>query len=370
MSCSDQAEKEGNLLDRRRILLLIFVALVVVSAGDIYINNLSIFESFAQGFSFEVYDAEPQLSVERRATRDAADIESLFMDLQSGMIVVSGDAADQITVTAVVDIFADDEEAAEVFASGLHIKLDAKDGSVVPQLIEGERRGIRRVNVRWHVQVPQHLAVAIVNRFGTTLVEGVAGPVELRGSGMMEVENVAGPLTVDSSLGTVKVVGVLGDVFVKNSVGKLEVAHINGDVELVSATADSTIRDVGGRVTAEVSLGSVLLERVAGDVRVRSGTGSVIVRDVHSRIDVHAEIGNVLVSPGAAAPIDVTVAQGDLSLTIPRELLPAYRFDLHADEIIAFEQIESLRAEQGEALDAHLVKATVRRGEIAVLATN
>lgn len=366
MSSSKQEKKEGNALDRRRILLLIFTVLVVVAVGDIYINRLSIFESFARGFSIEVEDVVPTLRVERSATQDIADIEKLFMEQQGSMIVVSGDHSDQVTVTAVVEIYADDEEVAASFAGDLRLKLDVENGTLVPRLLEGQERGIRRVVTRWFLQVPQHLAVEIENRFGTIEVGNVYGPVELRGSGIMEVENIAGSVTVNSSFGTVKVVGVLGDALVKTMVGTVELANIQGDVELASATVDSTIRDVMGRVTAEGSLGTILIERVDGDVRVRSGTGSVVVRDVRSRIDIHAEIGDVVVRPSVPAPINVTIGQGDLRLNIPGELMPAYQFDLDAQEINGLERIRSLGAEQGTSTDAHLVKAAVRLGAITV----
>lgn len=353
-------------MDRRRILLLVFVALVVAAAGDIYINTLNIFENFAQGFSFEVKEAEPRLTVERTVTRDVADIEKLFMDQQDGMIVVVGDSADQITVTSVIEIFAGDDEAAEAFANGLRLELDTKDGVLVPKLSEGPRHRISRIKTHWHIQVPQHLAIEIENRFGSIAVAGVDAPVELRGFGVMEAENIAGPVTVYNSLGTVKVIGVLGDTFVKSTVGTVELANIIGNVELVSSTVDSSIRDVSGRVTVEGILGSILVERVDGAVSVRAGTGSVNIRDARSRIDVQAEIANVVVLPGAPAPIDVTVAQGAVRFNIPSELLAEYRFDLDADEIIGLERIQSSGAQQGGVTDAHLVKATVRRGEIAV----
>ena len=286
------------------------------------------------------------------------------------MIVVVGDSADQITVTSVIEIFAGDDEAAEAFANGLRLELDTKDGVLVPKLSEGPRHRISRIKTHWHIQVPQHLAIEIENRFGSIAVAGVDAPVELRGFGVMEAENIAGPVTVYNSLGTVKVIGVLGDTFVKSTVGTVELANIIGDVELVSSTVDSSIRDVSGRVTVEGILGSILVERVDGAVSVRAGTGSVNIRDARSRIDVQAEIANVVVLPGAPAPIDVTVAQGAVRFNIPSELLAEYRFDLDADEIIGLERIQSSGAQQGGVTDAHLVKATVRRGEIAVLATN
>lgn len=356
-------------MDRRRILLLTFALLVVAAVGDIYINRLSVFEQFAEGFTFKVEEEEPLRTVEVQGIYDAAGIERFFMEERRGMIVVVGDAIDEIIVTATVDIFAPKEEDADAFAQGLRIEADTEGGTFVPRLGEEQRKGIRRIDAIWEIRVPEHLAVEVKNRFGFIGVGNVQGPVDVSGSGSMQIVEIGGTVTVWNDLGLVELHGVGGDAFVEMNFGSLDLRDLAGSLDLNASAVDSRISHVKGSVTIDSRLGTIQMDRVDGKVSVRqSGFGLVIANNLMGEIDVESEAGNVIIQQGAAAPITATVNQGALSVTVSRAQLSEYHFALEADpdEMSISPEIAQILAEQGELENEYPVRATVKHGGLRV----
>jgi DUF4097 and DUF4098 domain-containing protein YvlB len=127
-------------------------------------------------------------------------------------------------------------------------------------------------------------------------------------SGSQTIENLAGPLDVDSSSGSVHIRGVEHDVEVEVSSGSLDV------------------EDVGGSVTADSSSGSQRFRRIAGGVKTRSSSGGVTIEEVGGQVDVRASSGSVRVQQASPAPVTVNASSGGIRLETARE--SGYEFDI------------------------------------------
>jgi hypothetical protein len=228
---------------------------------------------------------------------DAAGLKSVAFELGSTDVVVEG----------VPDL-------AKVEVRG---KACASDQSWLAGLIVDQHRDGNRVTImpheghdtNWswfhssyaylelHVRVPASLAIDIKGSSGDADVSNVAALAFDASSGDLQVDKIAGPLTVEVSSGDVTG-GDIGSLDVRRtSSGDITLHDVRGDVKVArSGSGDLHFDKVGGNVSVgNVGSGDVSVNRAGGDVTVDSiGSGDVSVDAVGGNFSVRsARAGNV-----------------------------------------------------------------------------
>ena len=223
---------------------------------------------------------------------DAAGLATVAFALGSTDVVVEGVA---------------DLSKVEVRGRACASEQDWLAGLGVDQQRSGDRLTItpherRDTNWNWfhssyayielHVRVPARLAIDIHGSSGDANVSNVAALVFDASSGDLEVDKVAGPLTVAVSSGDVSG-GDVGSLEVRRtSSGDITLHDVRGDVKVAgTGSGDLHFDNVGGSVAiGSVGSGDVSANHVERDVTLDSiGSGDVSVDGIGGNFTVRSQ---------------------------------------------------------------------------------
>lgn len=252
--------------------------------------------------------ADCKFTVQRDFDVDAGALKTVAIDLGSTDVTLEG-----VPGLAKVEVRG---KACASDQAGL-------DGLTVDQHLDGDRvtitpRRARDIGSSWfgssyayvelHVRMPAHLAVDITDGSGDASVSGVAAANFDAGSGDLEVQHIAGPLTVKVGSGDVRG-DDLGSVDVRGtSSGDIHLRDVRGDAKVArSGSGDLSFDNVGGAVSiGRVGSGDVGASRVTGDVSVDSvGSGDVNVNAVGGNFTVRSKGSGDIAHRGVRGTVSV-----------------------------------------------------------------
>jgi DUF4097 and DUF4098 domain-containing protein YvlB len=208
----------------------------------------------------------------RTLTRDfeVGDKAELAIDNRAGMVTARSEDTKRVRVEIVARLWAESEDEAD-------------------DQMELVARGVRQESKRVIIRAPALPQSSLFMLFGrgsrieyqVTAPRSSTGTVLSR-SGRVEIENLAGPLSVEARSGRVAVRQIRGDTRIVSRSGSVQAASIGvrvsdcaGSAIVVSRSGSVQIEDVGGSIKIESHSGSVRYEgAVRGDfdINVRSGS--------------------------------------------------------------------------------------------------
>lgn len=119
----------------------------------------------------------------------------------------------------------------------------------------------------------------------------------------------------DSSLGTFRSEGRLGDCTIKTSMGGIhlgETANLDAD----TSSGSMTVADVVGTATIKNSNGETKVGSVTGDVLIKSANGGIAIGTAHAGVDAKTANGNVRIGEVVAGAVTVETALGELEIGV------------------------------------------------------
>ncbi len=215
------------------------------------------------------------------------------------------------------------------------VKLDSRHGDVSVSDVGG------RLDLS-----ARYGSVEVANVKGTTTLDVQHGELTTRQTGPLEVRQqyagvgvvgVAGDLVVHAHHSEVRASDVLAKAEVETSYGSVHFTRVGASARAKVDHGGVSAEDVGGGLTVESSYEPIEVARLGGPLeitvhhagvdakglaqgaRVRASGGDVEIAGAAGTIDVELDRGNARVAPQAAiaAPVTVTVRNGDASLTVP-----------------------------------------------------
>lgn len=111
--------------------------------------------------------------------------------------------------------------------------------------------------------------------------------------GDIRAENVNGEMRLDTSSGSVGVMGGVGDVSADTGSGRIEISDREGNVVADTGSGGVELRDIRGDVEADTGSGGVDASGITGDVRADTGSGSVELANVTGSVWVDTGSGGV-----------------------------------------------------------------------------
>ncbi len=204
---------------------------------------------------------------------DASGISALQIEAGAGSLEVVGvSGADEIVVTATIQVPEDDEEKArKEIKSHLVLSLEKKGDHAVLKgyFKDGFINFGDSPRVQLEVRVPTELGLNVEDGSGSIVVENVDGNIELEdGSGSILMKNVGGNVEIDDGSGSISVEGVRGDLFIGDGSGSIKV------------------RDVSGSVTVDDGSGSINVSDVEQDLIIEDdGSGSLNFSNIGGRVE-------------------------------------------------------------------------------------
>lgn len=250
---------------------------------------------------------ECQFTAERNLDIDVAGLQALRMELGSSDLNVQGDAA-----ATRIEVRGKACASEQAWLDELKIEQSREGNKVVvkpaPRPSHTGIFGKHYAYIDFVVRVPAKLAMEINSGSGDTRATNIASLDYHSGSGDLNLEGVAGSVSV--TVGS-------GDV-VANHIGGLKVDHAgSGDLRISDVQGEVTIGHVGsgdlsfsgvrGSVRAEsIGSGDFVAEKVGGDVYVGSiGSGDVTVKTVSGGLTVRSAGSGDIHHTGVVGKVDV-----------------------------------------------------------------
>ena len=202
----------------------------------------------------------------RTLTREfeGGDKAELAIDNRAGMVTVRGEDTKRVRVEVVARLWAESEDEAD---------------DQMELVAHGIRQEGKRVIVRAPA-LPQSSLFMLFGR-GTRIEYQVTAPRSSTGtllsrSGRVEIENLAGPLSVEARSGRVTVREIRGDTRIVSRSGSVQAESIAGSLAVESRSGSVRVSDCAGSATVASRSGAVRYEgAVRGDFDINVRSGSV-----------------------------------------------------------------------------------------------
>ncbi len=138
-------------------------------------------------------------------------------------------------------------------------------------------------------------------------------------SGGITVDNVKGPVKVNSASGYLHVYQIERDTQVSAASGDIEVKGIGGILRVNSASGGIVLSDVKGDLKANAASGSIRISNPGDRVDVSTASGAIEVNGAKSDLKVHAVSGsiNVIGDPSDSRYWELKSVSGSVDIRVP-----------------------------------------------------
>jgi DUF4097 and DUF4098 domain-containing protein YvlB len=204
------------------------------------------------------------------------------------------------------------------------------------------------------------------------LVPRDARVVVASGSGAVEVNGVAGPVTVETDSSAITLSRLEGNTEVKTGSGDVKVDRATGGLRVVTESSAMTLRGVAGALDARTQSGAIRASFAgAGSADVETGSSAIQLDGLSGRLAVRTQSGRVDVRGTPTAAWDVTTG----SSLIEAAFAPSAKFTLEASSRSSSVQIKGVKvdgvSEKGRASGTvggggPNVRLTSRSGQIHI----
>lgn len=208
-------------------------------------------------------------------TVSVAEAKELVVKAGAGELEIVGENRSDIVIKA--ELCSDDAEALA--------KMDVTDNTngdtTTIRTVYPDRSlfgGYDHARIDLKLTVPEKMMLDVDDSSGEAEVKNVAALNMRDSSGSLEIEKIAGDLTVVDSSGSLEIKDVLGDVSVTDSSGGIEASYISGNfVVEVDSSGGIDVDNVKKNVLIKRdSSGSIKVQNVGGDFSVLAdGSGGI-----------------------------------------------------------------------------------------------
>jgi DUF4097 and DUF4098 domain-containing protein YvlB len=146
-----------------------------------------------------------------------------------------------------------------------------------------------------------------------TQMKGVAG------SGDLEVNGIAGPLSFVVGSGNISATAIADDARVTVGSGNMTLAGVQGQIEVTAGSGHVEIRGAKGEVLVRDGSGDVRIEQPGANVTATSGSGDIDVKDATADVQLRTGSGDITLNgnPGSANYWNIRTGSGDVKLRVP-----------------------------------------------------
>ena len=138
------------------------------------------------------------------------------------------------------------------------------------------------------VQTPERLRLLLTDEGRDVIVRNIENRVDVarRGGGLLDLEDIEGPLTIDDGTGAIRIRDVRGPIVIDDAGGDIAIHDVKNSVRIDTQSGDLTIEQAGADVTVTAGPGDLTIRDVSGKVAYRKiGTGRVTVERVAGGVE-------------------------------------------------------------------------------------
>jgi DUF4097 and DUF4098 domain-containing protein YvlB len=256
---------------------------------------------------------------EKRIVTPAAGITAVTINQPRGDFEITGADTDQITITADIQVWAEDRDEAREKLKSLDISTE-NEGGILKIKVDGPPwTKKRRAKVDFVIEMPKTIIAEISSASGEILVRNLVNGCRLStASGEIEISECQGENSLSTASGDIQVSGCTGT--------SLKINTASGDIDIKDCSGDFTFQTVSGDFCASIDgnlegqsvsgdidlraekLGRLKLRSTSGDIEFQGPVaegGTAVLATVSG--DVSAELGQ-----NSSAAIEANTVSGDI----------------------------------------------------------
>lgn len=250
---------------------------------------------------------ECQFSAERSLDIDPAGLQALRMELGSSDLNVQGDAA-----ATRIEVHAKACASEQAWLDELQIEQSRQGGNAVVKPAQRPSHiglfGKNYAYLDFVVRVPANLALEVESGSGDTQAANIASLDYHSGSGDLNLDRVAGAVSVTVGSGDVVASHVGSFKLGSAGSGDMRVTDVQGDVAIGHVgSGDLTFSDVRGGVRADsIGSGDFSAEKIGGDVTIGAiGSGDVSAKTIGGSLTVRSAGSGDIHHSGVVGKVEV-----------------------------------------------------------------
>jgi hypothetical protein len=101
------------------------------------------------------------------------------------------------------------------------------------------------------------------------------------------------PLQIDDGSGIIEIQNIAGDVMVSDDSGRLRIADVFGRVTVVDGSGSILIENIRGFVSVQDGSGSITIMQIEGDVNINDGSGWVRIAKIDGNVTISDDSGSI-----------------------------------------------------------------------------
>ncbi len=313
------------------VVLCVFLAIWSAGRNGIHIGRLNTPGSVSiLGSSFDY-------GVNESSSTDG--VTRLILDNVNGDLTVHGGEGSDVKATGHKTVRAFSRSDADRADQETHVHLERQGDSLVLRADEPAHSGMLSISTDLDIVVPKGLNIEARGR-GDLNIEDMAGTVSVTDSrGDVRLNNIGKAVRVEAARGgLVRAAGVKGTVDLQGRGGDVQLENVDGLVTVngefsgtlefralakalhfESSHSDFRVEQVPGSITLD--LGALKMDNVGGPVKFRTGSRDIEATDVTNSLELNVDRGDIQVSASKVPlpKMDVHSRNGDITLTLPEK---------------------------------------------------
>jgi len=292
-------------------------------AGILAVSLITSSGSFAKSYHF---DYQKNIDV-------SGEIELLISNT-SGLIEVTGEPVERVTINATKHVRATDLDEAEEVADHIEIKVEKRGDRIIIETHYLKMVG--RADSFWekllgagpdsygsvdyHVIVPSNFEVDIENVSGDVYLSKLYGDMMVSGSsGDFNLNDIEGRVDIETASGDIELTDIKGDVDISATSADISINSIVGAVDIRSTSGNITGGYVMGPFSISQTSGDSKLTDISGDVRIKSTSGDIEIGQESGCVEISTSSGDVKVKTELDSSRDffVETSSGRVEFMVP-----------------------------------------------------
>lgn len=313
---------------KRSLLLASVAALLLLSILDISFRKEEIFEEFGIQFvnveKTEAHEKAHEAATatdRRKAEVNGQGVKEVVLNAAKAKVTVKRSDTAAIKLEYSVTAVGDDQGEADRRKDAIQVKEELRDGTLTwLSTANGKEISYDFVTVDYDLYVPDGMQLRLGNESGDVMVQGIQGDVKAKvDRGMLEIVNVVGLVTAESSFGNLYIAGIQGNVTLANRYSDVNMERVTGAVLLDSEFSRVMVTDLEGDVSGMTKQGSVLIRDHKGSVELTGQAADLVLNHVRGDIRVQTVSGDIsLILPEAEGyTLDAAVSGGRIQTSLP-----------------------------------------------------
>ncbi|MBI5805734.1 DUF4097 family beta strand repeat protein [candidate division TA06 bacterium] len=256
---------------------------------------------------------------EKEIVVPAAGITAISINQPRSDFEITGAETDQITITADIQVWAEDRDEAREKLKSLDISTETENGVLKIKVDGPPWTKKRRAKVDFTIVMPKNIAAEISSASGEISVQNLLNGCRLNtASGEIEIFGCRGESNLSSASGDIEVNGCTETVLKINTAsGDIVVNGCSGSLSFQTVSGDASI-SLSGNIQGQTVSGDVDIKADrAGEMKIRSTSGDIQfqgpVAEGSSAV-INTVSGDVSVGLGAdsSAAIEAATVSGDI----------------------------------------------------------